>query len=225
MDQSSGATGPPDSRPNWRKTGLRGRQAGESAGTALRATESTVPPSRQDQPYGLCKCTVWQLLVYITNIVAYIWARLASTSRPVSATPLASPAPHATGRPSALSPSTPNATRSSRTTRRQAINSRWLHECGYNYIDARRLWCLQLGHRLQAHVQVRCQQDACRHRQLVAVTASARDSLTADFDRQGPHIESQVPSAASYSHWRPGAVAGIRRLPRSSSLPTTRSRW
>ena len=62
-----------------------------------------------------------------------------STSTPESATARAGPAPRATGPQSAQSPSTRSATRSSRTTRKQNLNNRWLHKQGNNYLDARRL--------------------------------------------------------------------------------------
>jgi hypothetical protein len=61
-----------------------------------------------------------------------------STSRPVSATRRAGPAPLAAGRPSAQSPSTRNATRSSRTTRKQSLCSRRLRKRGDKHLDARR---------------------------------------------------------------------------------------
>ena len=38
-------------------------------------------------------------------------------------------------------------------------------------------------------------------------------SLIADLDRPGPHFQSQLPGAASYSHCRPSAVAHDRQLP------------
>ena len=60
------------------------------------------------------------------------------TSRLASATQRGGQDPHATGRPSAQSPSTPNATRSSEPIRNHSLGSRWLHELGDNHLDARR---------------------------------------------------------------------------------------
>ena len=50
------------------------------------------------------------------------------TSRPVSATQRGGQAQHATGRPSARSPSTPNATRSLRLPQKQSLCSHWPHK-------------------------------------------------------------------------------------------------
>ena len=63
-----------------------------------------------------------------------------STARPANSTPHAGLATLETGRLSGLSPSTPNAIASSRHIRQTTISSRWLHDRGDNYLDARR-WC------------------------------------------------------------------------------------
>ena len=60
------------------------------------------------------------------------------TSVLVSSTRLAGPAARAIGRPWARWRSTPSATRSCRRIREHQIFSRWLHERGDNYLDARR---------------------------------------------------------------------------------------
>jgi hypothetical protein len=54
---------------------------------------------------------------------------------------------------------------------------------------------------------------AIHWRPLLAVTVNSRASRTADFDRRSLRIESQVPGAALYSHWRPEAGGSGRQLP------------
>src|SRR5207247_1565719 len=63
-----------------------------------------------------------------------------STSRLVNATRPAGRDTRATGRPSARSRSTPSATRWLPRHRTTKIYSRWLHDRGDNYLDARRMW-------------------------------------------------------------------------------------
>jgi hypothetical protein len=86
-----------------------------------------------------------------------------------------------------------------------------------NFSSPSRLgWCLRsnsitlsIAARLGSDHQLTCSKPAVHQYPLLAETGFPRGFPQADFARQGHRAESQVPGAALYSHWRPGAGAPV----------------